>query len=72
MSKIFRAEDCDTGETDLELYVVPEGACLHIGSRDGSVEEFNSVIIPPDKAVELAAWLAARFAGRSPDKGGVA
>lgn len=65
MSRIFRAYDADTGESELEMYEVPEGLCLAVWNRDHD-EDSASVILPRDKALAMAAWLAARFAGRVP------
>src|SRR2546425_532692 len=65
---IFRCYDSDTGESELNLVQIPEGVSVQIGLRDGN--DYLSVIIPPDQAVKMAAWLVARFAGlaaREPD-----
>ena len=66
MSKILRLEDGagDHG-TMLEVYSVPEGACLTVGAADENVDgnEYLSVILRPNDALQLAAWLAARYAG---------
>ena len=59
---IFRCYDSDTGESELNLVQVPEGVSIQVGLRDA--EEFLSVIVPPDTALKIAAWLCARFAGR--------
>lgn len=64
MSRIFRCYDADTGESELEAYPVPEGLSLGVWLRD--VDEGCTIIIPPAKALELAAYLAARFAGPVP------
>lgn len=62
--KILRITDCDTGEAELEIYEVPEGVCIVHAARDGDDLAFRSVTVEPRKALKLAAWLAARFAGK--------
>jgi len=58
----LRLQDCDTGESQLEVYEVPEGICLTLGAADENVggSDYVSCILSPHDALALLEWLSMR------------
>lgn len=56
--RIVRIKDCDTGESELEFYKVPEGFCLTF-AHPAIEDEYLSCIVSDDDAVRLAAHIFA-------------
>lgn len=60
----LRLQDCDTGESMLEVYEVPEGICITLGAADENTEGdenlyyARSCILSPRDAALLLEYLS--------------
>lgn len=59
--KIFRAQDCDTGESSVEVYRVPEGWVFNLGASDENADGdcFRSIILSEQDMQALFAHVLA-------------
>jgi len=61
MTKLL-IEDCDTGESTLEIYEVPEGICVTLGASDENNQGdcYTSCIISRQDEAKLLKFLLER------------